>query len=149
MQFQSQFPVRWADLDPNYHVRHTVFSQYASETRIAFFVRSGLFPDYLRENNVGPILFREEINYYNEATLGEILTVNCLVISMADNASKINIRNDIFKENDKKAATIYSTTMWLDLTSRKLVQPPPKVIAAFRSLEKGEASQNFSSFEQG
>ena len=138
MQFDSKFNVLWADLDPNNHVHHTVFSKYASETRIAFFVRSGLLPDYLKEHNIGPILFREEIHYYNEVSLGEMLRVNCLVTSMPENASKINIRNDIFMSNGKKAATVYSTTMWLDLINRKLVQPPPKVVEAFRSLEKAD-----------
>lgn len=133
-QFQSQFSVRWADLDPNFHVRHTVFSEYASETRIAFFVKSGILPDYLKEHNVGPILFREEIHYYNEVFLGEILTVKCLVTSMSENASKINMKNEIFTSQGKRVATINSTTMWFDLTTRKLVKPPQKVFKAFSQL---------------
>lgn len=132
--FQSKFCIGWSDLDPNYHVHHTVFTKYASETRIAFFVKSGLLPDYLKEHNIGPILFREEIKYYNEVNLGEEITVNCLVTSMPPNASKVNIRNDILKSNQKKAAIINSTTMWLDLKSRKIVQPPPKVSQAFQKL---------------
>jgi acyl-CoA thioester hydrolase len=136
MQFQSKFCVLWSDLDPNHHVHHTVFSKYASETRIAFFVKSGLLPDYLSEHSVGPILFREEICYYNEVRLGQILTVNCAVVSMPENASKINIKNDIIVDDKKKAATIYTTTMWLDLINRKLVQPPEKVREAFQSLSQ-------------
>jgi len=133
-QFQSQFHVLWANLDPNFHVRHTVFSEYASETRIAFFIKSGIFPDYLKEHNVGPILFHEEIHYYNEVFLGEILTVKCLVTSMSENASKINVRNEIFTDNEKRVATIDSTTMWLDLSTRKLVKPPAKVFEVFSQL---------------
>jgi acyl-CoA thioester hydrolase len=137
--FQSQFAVRWSDLDPNYHVRHTQFSSYASETRIAFFVNSGLMPTYLQEHNVGPILFHEEIFYYNEVSLGDTVTVNCLVTSISENASKVKICNEIFSSSGKKSAVINSTTMWLDLTQRKIVKPPAKVVEVFNQLLSNES----------
>ncbi|NET72039.1 MAG: thioesterase [Sphaerospermopsis sp. SIO1G2] len=132
--FQIHFSVRWSELDPNYHVRHTQFSNYASETRIAFFVNCGLMPNYLQEHNIGPILFHEEIFYYNEVTLGDTVTVNCLVTATSENASKVKIRNEIFSTSGKKAAMVNSTTMWLDLTNRKIVKPPAQVAEVFTQL---------------
>ena len=140
LKFQKEFPVQWADLDPNYHVRHTVYSHYASETRIAFFLRAQLMPDFLKAQNIGPLLYREDIRYHNEATLGETLIVNCLVTAITENASKINISNEIvLKSSGKTAALIKSTTLWFDLTTRKLVKPPPEVAAAFSELQQDES----------
>jgi len=42
--FETRCEVRWADLDPNGHVRHTVFMDWATQCRVAALAAAGLTP---------------------------------------------------------------------------------------------------------
>ena len=42
MTYDSTFQVRWADLDPNFHLKNTAYSEYATQTRFAFLDDNGV-----------------------------------------------------------------------------------------------------------
>ena len=44
-QFQQQVSVRWDDLDPNGHVRHSAYYNYGSQARVAYLHRQGIDTD--------------------------------------------------------------------------------------------------------
>jgi hypothetical protein len=73
--YESRCEVRWADLDPNGHVRHTVFMDWATQCRVAVLASAGLTPRRFQELGMGPVLFREEADYLREVDAGDQITV--------------------------------------------------------------------------
>ena len=59
--YSKTYEVRWADMDPNRHLRHSVYLDYAAQTRVALFSDYGLPIDEIAKMGLGPILFREKI----------------------------------------------------------------------------------------
>ena len=74
-KYSKTYEVRWADLDPNRHLRHSVYLDYAAQTRVSIFSDYGLSIDEIAQAGLGPILFREEIKYLREVTGREKVTV--------------------------------------------------------------------------
>ena len=63
---KQKFRARWADLDPNFHMRHSVYSDYAADTRMAGLDAIGISKSMLMKLKIGPILFNEFIEYFKE-----------------------------------------------------------------------------------
>lgn len=86
--YNKTYEVRWADLDPNHHMRHSVYLDYAAQTRVALFSDYGLPMDEISQMGLGPILFREEIKYLREVNGMEEVIVNCGLNWMYENGSR-------------------------------------------------------------
>ena len=63
------FRVRWADLDPNGHMRHTAYNDYCAQARLMYFEDISMPFDKLIKMGVGPILFREDTRFFKETFL--------------------------------------------------------------------------------
>ena len=40
--FEKKPEIRWSDLDPNYHVKHSAYYDYGAYSRISFFNDHGI-----------------------------------------------------------------------------------------------------------
>ena len=60
MSFKVTFLTKWADFDPNRHMRHTAYNDYASEVRVRYFREQNFSIEDFTKHNIGPILFTEE-----------------------------------------------------------------------------------------
>jgi len=49
------FQTRWADMDPNGHLRHTAYNDYAAQVRINFLNEFDLPIHKLLQMGIGPI----------------------------------------------------------------------------------------------
>jgi acyl-CoA thioester hydrolase len=58
------------------------------------------------------------------------LTVTLALAGMSPDGSHWIVRNEFFLADGQKAATVNSTGGFLDLNARKLVAPPPELLAA-------------------
>ena len=76
--FKKSIQVRWSDLDPNFHVRHSVYYDWGAFCRIEFFNQYGLSDLAMREHNIGPILFREECIFRREIRTGDDLFISLI-----------------------------------------------------------------------
>lgn len=123
-EFNKKYEVIWADMDPNRHMRHSVYNDYAAQTRVAMFSAYGLSIQDIASMGLGPILFREEVRFLKEIQLSEIITVGCTLKSMRKDGSKWIILHELFKENKNKAAEITVDGAWLNLHKRKVEIPP-------------------------
>ena len=68
--------IRWSDLDPNFHLRHSVYYDFGASIRIAFLTLNGITPARMLEYNIGPVLFREECVFKKEIRFGDKVTIN-------------------------------------------------------------------------
>lgn len=138
MSFSVEFPTRWADFDPNNHMRHSAYNDYAAEARARFFKSQNLSLAEFSALMVGPVLFREETNFLREISMGENINVETILKGMSDGGERFMFFHKIFKENGILAAEITVLGAWMDLKKRKLTIPPPIVINACTSLERTE-----------
>lgn len=138
MSFKVGFTSRWADFDPNNHMRHSAYNDYAAEARVRMFNAYGLSLIEFNKLNVGPVLFREETNFKKEIRLSEDITVEVFLKGMSENGERFRFYHKIYKEDGRLAAEIEIYGAWLDLKERKLTQPPEIVLQTLRDIERTE-----------
>ncbi len=136
MSYKVIFPTRWADFDPNNHMRHSAYNDYAAEIRVRFFKENGLSLTDLSEQSIGPVLFSENTSFYREINLSEDISVELFLKGLSENGERFKFQHKIFKQNGVLAAEIEIYGAWLDLNLRKLTTPPSKIIDSFNSLKK-------------
>ncbi len=134
--FHRKFVVRWSDADANGHLRNTAFSEYANDTRVALLASFGYAWARFQSLRLGPVLFREEIDYRREAALGEEVLVDALCSGLAPDASRWAIRHRLWKADGTAMATVTVVGSWLDLEARRAVAPPQDLAEAFRSMAR-------------
>jgi len=123
-EYNKKYEVIWADMDPNRHMRHSVYNDYAAQTRVTMFSAYGLSMQDIADLGLGPILFREETRFYNEIHLSETITVGCKLDSMRKDGSKWTFLHEFIKDDKSKAAEIRVDGAWLSLLKRKIEIPP-------------------------
>jgi len=137
-RFSRSFIVRWADCDANGHLRNTCYSEYAIEVRMAFLAHHGFGLAEFRQEGVGPVLLREEIDYLRECHMGEEVTVDFTVFGLSADESRFKIAHDLWKPGGKQAARLVVHGGWLDMGARKLRPPPPALKAIWDRVERVE-----------
>ncbi len=138
MNFQVTFATKWSDFDPNRHMRHTAYNDYAAEVRVRYFKEQGVSIEDFAKENLGPILFKEETSFYKEIHIGEDITVNLSLKAVSNNIERWKLLHQIFNEEGKIAAEVMVYGAWIDLTKRKLAVPSAKFTSLFSSLNQTE-----------
>lgn len=128
--YSKTYEVIWADMDPNRHMRHSVYNDYAAQTRVAMFSDYDMPMNKIAAMGLGPILFSEETKFFKEISLSEQITVTCAIKAMRKNAARWTIIHKIFKKDNQEAAQIIVNGAWLDLEKRKLGIPPKELLEA-------------------
>ena len=136
--YSNTYEVTWADMDPNRHMRHSVYNDYAAQTRVAMFEEYGLGMDMISKLGLGPILFREETKFLKEIGLCEKITVTAQLKSMRKDGSRWTFLHEMFNGNSQKAAVITVDGAWLDLEKRKLGTPPGKMQKVLKEFPRSD-----------
>jgi acyl-CoA thioester hydrolase len=123
-------------MDFNGHMANRAYLDLAGDVRLSFLADHGFPPAELRRLAIGPVVRKDELEYFREIGLHETVTVTYVALAMSADASRFVVENEIWTANGERAATIRSTGGWLDLQARKLVAPPPKLLAAMRRLPR-------------
>lgn len=137
--FSRTFEVRWADLDPNRHLRHSAYNDYAAQVRLLVLEQIGLSLDTFARYNFGPVLFREETRFLKEVGMRESITVNAQLLKARKNGSRWSVFHEFYKSNGDKAATLTVDGAWMDLQKRKLTALPEEFIEPFLNLPRADA----------
>ena len=122
-----RFRVRWADLDPNGHMRHTAYNDYSAQARLMYFEDISMPFHKLIKMNVGPILFREETRFFKEIRMNEAFEVGFTILKLRKDASKWSFRHHIYTKDRELSAKIDVDGAWLDLQKRKTTVPPSEL----------------------
>ena len=134
--FKISFPTRWADFDPNNHMRHSAYNDYAAESRVRLFNAYGLSLTEFNKLNIGPVLFKEETIFLKEIALSDDIAVEVFLKGASEKGERFKFHHKIFRGDGKLAAEINIYAAWMDLRTRKLCGPPQIVVDAFKQLEK-------------
>jgi acyl-CoA thioester hydrolase len=137
------FHFRWADLDPNGHVRHSVYADLAAQTRVAFLGAAGFGMREFAALGLGPILLREDVRYLKELHLTDEVTVEALVSGLTPDGARWHLLHTFTRARDSAiVATIAVEGAWFDLKTRRVAAPPPELAAAMQTAVRHETYQD-------
>ena len=139
--FTREVQVRWSDLDPNVHLRHSVYYDWGAFCRIAFLGEHKLSAELMQQLQIGPILFREECVFKKEIRLGDKVTISLHILKSKKDFSRWTIQHTIMKNNDSVAAIITVDGAWLNIAKRTLAIPPAEVTDVFSQMPLAENFQ--------
>ncbi len=125
--FSKKLSFRWSDLDPNFHMRHSVYYDFGAQHRVEILAKLGLTLRMMQTEHIGPILFREECIFRKEIHLADEITMRTKLAKMKPDASRWSIVHEFYKE-DVLCAAITVDGAWMDTKLRKLANPIPQVI---------------------
>jgi len=136
--YSKKMEIRWADLDPNFHVLHSKYYDFGAYCRMSFFIEHGITPEKMVEHNIGPIIFREECFFKKEIRFGDVLSVHLKLSKSKEDASRWSMVHELWTNGDTLAAKINIDGAWIDTRIRKLTKPPESFLTGFFMIPKTE-----------
>jgi acyl-CoA thioester hydrolase len=139
--YEKMLMAGWGDMDFNSHMRNTAYLDKAGDVRMLYFSENGFPMQQFAALRIGPVIMKDELEYFREVGLLETLRVTLGLAALSEDGARFSMRNEFFRADGNLAARITSDGGWLDLAARKLVAPPEKLLAALRSLPRTEDSR--------
>lgn len=136
--FKQTLQIRWADIDANRHLRHSVYYDYGASMRMAALQSQGLTMQKLEELQLGPILFREEAIFKREIHFNDEIVIDVEVVKARSDYARWTLRHRLVKADGTVAAIINIDGAWMDLVKRKLAVPDLFIIHAFEKFPKAD-----------
>jgi acyl-CoA thioester hydrolase len=124
--FSKKISIRWADLDPNFHLRHSVYYDLASQFRVELLDEAGLSMRVMKEQGFGPILFREECVFKREILHGDHITLTTKLLKIRKDGSRWTIQHH-FVKGETICAILTIEGAWMDIVNRRLANPTPQI----------------------
>jgi acyl-CoA thioester hydrolase len=136
--FSKELQIRWSDLDPNFHLRHSVYYDWGAFCRIEFMNVHGFTPELMTEMHFGLILLHEECIFRKEIRLNDTVTIGIKLVKAKKDFSRWAIQHKILKNGHTVAAVLTVEGAWIDTIKRKLVTPPKNVTEIFTQIPLAE-----------
>jgi acyl-CoA thioester hydrolase len=135
--FCTELTVAWAAIDANAHLRSTAYLDAVNDCRMQFFHVHGWPLARFQAERIGPVLLDEHITYSRELRLGDRAVVELTLAGLRHSGAAFRFRNVVRRTDDGAvAATVTSDGAWMDLDRRRLVTPPPAVVALLDTLAR-------------
>lgn len=126
--FIKQISIRWADMDANFHLRHSVYYDFGSQHRIEILDGYGLTLKVMQEQQFGPVIFREECVFKREIKLNDNIYISTKLARFKDDGSRWTIIHEFLNEANKICAVLTVEGAWIDTEKRKLAIPVPSIV---------------------
>ncbi|MFN7941205.1 MAG: thioesterase family protein [Thermoanaerobaculia bacterium] len=126
----------WGDMDFNSHMKNTAYLDKSADVRQMYLIEHGFPVEEFLRLRIGPVIQKDELEYFKEVRLQEPITVTYALAGHAPDGSRFLLRHEIFRRDGELSARVTSAGGWLHLVERRLVAPPPALLAAMSSLEK-------------
>jgi len=133
-RFVKRLWARWGDMDFNGHMRNTAYLDASADVRMMFFAEHGFPAREFVRRRIGPVILRDELDYWRELQLLDAVDVELLAGGGSEDGSHFRLRNDFSTPEGKRVARVVSVGGWLDLARRRLVAPPPELLELMRSI---------------
>lgn len=133
--------LRWSDLDPNFHLRHSSYYDLAAQERIEILHEYGITIGLLQETHIGPVLFKEQCEFRREIHLNSKVHIVTKLLRMRKDGSRWVIRHEFLSDENQLHATIQVEGSWIDTLRRKIARPVPEAILS--GLERFPKTEDF------
>ena len=138
----SEYPfalqIRWSDLDPNFHLRHSVYYDWGAYCRMLYFDEHGLTGEVMQRLSIGPIIFREECIFRKEIKFGDTVTIDIAVTKAKRDFSRWSLRHRILKDKNVLSAVLTLDMDWLNTKERKLATPVEEIGKVMNGMVKDD-----------
>src|SRR4029078_5573415 len=134
--YEKTFHVAWAMLDANAHMANTAYLDACVDVRMMYFESRGFAARDSARLAIGPVVRRDEVDYFRELHLLDPIRVTFALAGISDDASRFRLRNEVYREDGQLAARVTSIGGWFDLAARKLMAPPDTLADALRALDR-------------
>lgn len=124
----------WADMDANAHMANFAYLNKCVDSRMSFFKRNGFPVTEFAKRRIGPVVRRDELEYFREVGLHEPITVTLALGGIAPDGSRFRLVNEVILSDGRVAARIRSEGGWMDLVARRLIAPPEDLRAALAAM---------------
>ncbi|MGH6831029.1 MAG: thioesterase family protein, partial [Methylocella sp.] len=104
----------WADMDANAHMANFAYLNKFVDSRMSFFKKNGFPVTEFAKRRIGPVVRRDELEYFREVGLHEPITVTLALGGIAPDGSRFRLVNEVLLADGKVAARIRSEGGWLD-----------------------------------
>lgn len=136
-RYEHEFEVRITDLDVNRHLTSSRYLEYAIHVRFASLGELGVLR-VLESAQLAPVVFRDELEYRRELRPLDRVRVSVELAALSDDAGRWRLRHEFVRSDGVLSATIHTDGAWFDLTTRKLVVPPPELADGFGGMHRTE-----------
>lgn len=138
--FEMPLQIRWSDLDPNFHLRHSVYYDWGALCRTQYLVMNGVTPALMAKHKFGPVIFREEAVFRKEVHFGDNISINIKLTKSRRDYSRWTIVHEIMRDGNTLCCTLTIEGAWINVTERKLMIPPAEVGAMFNQISDENVS---------
>lgn len=139
--FRAKVHLRWADIDANFHLRHSVYYDLCAQQRSEALAQVGITMAVLQELHIGPVLVREECLFRREIGLHDEVFVDLAIKALARDHGRFAIQHRFTKADGTLCATLTVEGFWIDTRLRKRCAPPP---LAHDALDKLPRTDDFA-----
>lgn len=134
--FRTRLHLRWADIDANFHLRHSVYYDLCAQQRMEALASVGITMGLMKEQHLGPVIFREECTFRREIGLHDEVDVDLSLRGLSRDHARFAFAHTFTKTDGTYCATLIVEGAWIDTRLRKLTTPPPQAIDALDHLPR-------------
>jgi acyl-CoA thioester hydrolase len=135
-EFIQKVEIRWADIDPNFHVLHSKYYDFCATARMKVLEENGISMEAIQQYHIGPVILREECIFKRELKFHDTIEIRIRLRKAEAGYKRWSFINEIWKNGDILAAVVTVDGGWLDTKRRKLAIPPEIFQKAFDAIPK-------------
>ncbi len=95
-RYAREFLAGWGTMDFNGHMANTAYLDLAADVRMAFFAEHGFPPCEFRRLAIGPVMQKDELEYFREVGLYDTVTVTYATLAMSADGARFVVENEIW-----------------------------------------------------
>lgn len=146
-RYFKEFLAGWGAMDFNGHLANRAYLDLAADVRMAFFAEHGFPTAEFRRLGFGPVVRKDELEYFREVGLHDTVTVTHAALAMSADGARFVLENEIWTPAGERAAAVRSTGGWLDLRARRLIAPPADLFAAMQRVPRAPGFSELPSIQ--
>lgn len=136
--FEKTLYARWGDMDFNGHMKNTAYLDASADVRMFFFAAHGFSMREFEQRRFGPVILRDELEYFRELRLLEPVRVTLEAAGLSEDGIRFRLRNEFFRTDGTRVARVTSHGGWLSLETRKLTRPPDELRQLLEMLHRSD-----------
>ena len=125
--YEKSIEVRWADCDANQHMRHSAYADLCTHARIGLLDLNGINAQYLEQQGLCIVLFKEQTEYFLETFMGDVLRITVEAGEASVSRKSFNVIARMYLASGALAAQNQVVVGFMDVKLRKIV-PVPKIM---------------------
>ncbi|TGK33359.1 acyl-CoA thioesterase [Leptospira gomenensis] len=126
-RFKHRIPVRFSDTDVNGHVNNRNYNSYCDEAKMSAFVESGVDLDTMKQNGIGPIVYKAEYEYLSDLKYPDQVIVKTKV-EFIKRTRAVFIQELRRESDDSVVCRVKSYGMWINFFTKKPAFLPEEVL---------------------